>query len=308
MTGEYVTPILPTVPSSEWPTTDVAASMGSAGMREVSPAHTGATGGAMLPPYAASRALGLDRAAGHDRPFEAAWLEAQERVMAYCRAVAERPGEADDIVQQVAIRAWRGYATFKGDAPFLSWVLAIARRESLRLLSRRGAREGRERSLDALAETAPDTLPALAEPAPEASAPPAHWLAGVTRAAVSAGELSEAEGRVIVKRAGDPEATWNDIAAGLSMTASSCAVLHCRAIPKLRVYLFMHHPDLLGGLSAIADAFAVTPLAPIDWLSPEEAEVFRRVVLDGQHGYRRVGWRLTLRAACGKMVKRLALP
>jgi len=308
MTGECVTPILPTGPPNGWPNTDVAATTGSAGRHAVPPVHAEATGGTIPPSYAVSRAIEPDRADEQDRGFEAAWLEARGRVMAYCRGMAERPGEADDIFQQVAIRAWRGYATFKGDAPFLSWVLAIARRESLRLLARRGARDGRERSLDAIAETAPGTLPVLTEPSIESSAPPAHWLPEVTRAAIVAGELSEAEGRVIVKRSGDQEATWDAIAAGLSMTASGCAVLHCRAIPKLRVYLFMHHPDLLGGLPAIADAFAVTPLAPIDDLSPEEADVFRRVVLDGQHGYRRVGWRLTLRAACGKMVKRLALP
>ncbi len=181
--------------------------------------RAGATGETILP----SRAVEPDHAHGQDRGFEAAWLEVQGRVMAYCRGMAERPGEADDIFQQVAIRAWRGYATFKGDAPFLSWVLAIARRESLRLLARRGARDGRERSLDAIAETRPGTLPVLTEPALEAPATPEHWLPEVTRAAIVAGELSEAEGRVIVKRAGDQEATWDDTAAGLSMTASGCA-------------------------------------------------------------------------------------
>ena len=84
---------------------------------------------------------------------------------------------------------------------------------------------------------------------------------------------------------------------------------HCRAIPKLRVFLFVQRPDLLGGHECIAQAFARALVGNRDRpLTADEAQAFRRVVLEQQTGSRRVGWRQALRAACDRVIKELPLP
>ena len=92
------------------------------------------------------------------------------------------------------------------------------------------------------------------------------------------------------------------------MEGNACAVMHCRAIPKLRVFLFQNRAELLGGLEAIKAAFDCALETKSDPLTQGEAEVFRRIVLDRRSDYRKPGWQLALRSACGKVIRRIALP
>lgn len=57
----------------------------------------------------------------------------------------------DDLVQETFLRAYRGLATFRGEAPVLSWLLSIARRVCLDHFARERRDESRLRELQHLA-------------------------------------------------------------------------------------------------------------------------------------------------------------
>ncbi|MET7403862.1 hypothetical protein ABZS66_61380, partial [Dactylosporangium sp. NPDC005572] len=114
------------------------------------------------------------------------------------------------------------------------------------------------------------------------------------------------EHAALTARLAGPEATWEALAAPLGLTAVAAAVAHSRGIPKLRVYLFQTAPGLLGGPGEISAAFERARAARTEPLRPAEAQVFRRVVLDGATNYRPRGWQLQLRSACEKVARHLA--
>ncbi len=237
--------------------------------------------------------------------FETNWRAARRQVQLFCYRAAGNPDDGEDIFQQAAVRAWRGYSSFRGDCAFVSWAIAIARRETARVMGRKSERARAETSLDVVAEETPGMLPSVSPPAPPADD---HWLTRAASAAVAAGELSEAEASVLAARISLPDCSWEQIGSLLCLDGGACAVTHCRAIPKLRVFLFLHRADLLGGKEAIATAFAAARGSKDDPLTSDEAAAFRHCVLETNMRYRKPGWMTALRAACGKVIRRLTLP
>ena len=60
-----------------------------------------------------------------------------ERVYGALRRFGLDPGEADEVAQEVFLRAWRGLARFEERARFSTWLYRIAFNEAQRRLSRR---------------------------------------------------------------------------------------------------------------------------------------------------------------------------
>ncbi|HLJ55766.1 MAG TPA: sigma factor [Chthonomonadaceae bacterium] len=237
--------------------------------------------------------------------FETNWRRARQQVQLYCYRAAGNRDDGEDIFQQAAVRAWRGYASFRGDCAFVSWAIAIAKREVARVMGRKSERARSESSLEQLSEEAPGLLPGVAAPQAPGDA---HWLTRAAAAAVAAGELTECEASVLSARVSLPECSWEQIGSLLYLEGNACAVTHCRAIPKLRVYLFLHRADLLGGREAIAAAYVAAREAKDDPLTQDEAAAFHHCVLDSTVRYRKPGWTSSLRSACGKVIRRLGLP
>lgn len=241
-----------------------------------------------------------------DRDFATEWKKISQQVLAFCYHRVDLPSEAEEIFQQIAIRAWYGYASFNGDAAFLTWVMTIARREIARAMSHHHERSKTEASLEVVTEIAPDSLPSF--PAPEMGSKDYSWLSVVTKIAASKGVLTQMESTSILTRLAHSEESWDAIGKMLGVSGTACATLHCRAIPKLRMFLFMYRPDLLGGIPAITEAFTRALADKSNRLNVQEIEVFQRIILDGQVNYRKAGWRLALRSACSKVIKWLSLP
>jgi RNA polymerase sigma factor (sigma-70 family) len=237
--------------------------------------------------------------------FEKNWRSVRQQVQNYCYRAAGNRDDGEDIFQQVAVRAWRGYASFRGDCAFLSWAIAIARRETSRVMGSKSERARAETSLDSLAAESPDRLPSVPTPALPSDG---NWLMCAAQAAAAGGILTESECSVLSARVSLPDCSWEQIGSLLSMEGNACAVMHCRAIPKLRVFLFQHRIDLLGGKEAVATAFAGAQETREDPFTRDEAEAFRRIVLDARSVYRKPGWQSALRSACGKVIRRLELP
>lgn len=90
---------------------------------------------------------------GDDRALEALVVETHGAVRAVCHRLGS-DGEVDDLVQDVYLRAVRALPGYRGDAPVLPWLLAIARNTCADHVRRRQ----RERRLDERAKGEPATL------------------------------------------------------------------------------------------------------------------------------------------------------
>jgi RNA polymerase sigma-70 factor, ECF subfamily len=84
--------------------------------------------------------------------------EAYPRVFRFIASLTGAPaGDVDDLVQESLLEAWRGRASFRGDASLLTWILGIARR---RALGRRRSTARRDELLRALRELETAPVPA----------------------------------------------------------------------------------------------------------------------------------------------------
>jgi RNA polymerase sigma-70 factor (ECF subfamily) len=82
-----------------------------------------------------------------DRVCFAAWVrQTQSEVWRLCAHLVDRQA-ADDLTQEVYLRAWRALPAFRGEATARTWVLSIARRTCADAVR---SRVRRRRLLDAL--------------------------------------------------------------------------------------------------------------------------------------------------------------
>jgi RNA polymerase sigma-70 factor, ECF subfamily len=104
---------------------------------------------------------------GDEDAFAELVMEHADRVYAALRRFGLDIGEADEVAQEVFVRAWRGLPRFEERAMFSTWLYRIAFNEAQRRLSRRPT---------ARAESDPDrddvvlSLPESAALGPEAQA------------------------------------------------------------------------------------------------------------------------------------------
>jgi RNA polymerase sigma factor (sigma-70 family) len=235
--------------------------------------------------------------------FEAQWRSASVHVERACRYALSDPALSADVVQQVAVRAWRGSATFRGDCPFALWVQKIARNEINRAIHRLVRQRARDTPIEAVAEGNPGLIaaPAAAEPVLSSS-----FLRSMLSRAAAEGELTDQEAKCVLERLNHPEDSWDRIGESLGITGSHCAVVHCRAIPKLRTYLFVNHRDQIATPAAVAEAVKRAASDPAQPLTAAEEEVFRRVVIDTTHRPPAPRNLSVLRTACNKVIRHLA--
>lgn len=224
------------------------------------------------------------------KSFEQCWLEVRARVLAFCHRLMQNQNDAEDLFQEVAIRAWRGYSSFRGESSFSTWVLTIVRREATRRL---------KHSKHSLPLLQPETIP---EPEPDDPVDTSFVIRAI-KEAEQMHILNPDEAEVLQMRLQNSELTWRELGDSLRLSANACAVNHTRALPKLRVYLFMYRPEWLGGDLTIRTAFAQAQRVTQSPLSREEAEVFEQIVLHQNHNYSRSGWKTRLSSACTKVIR-----
>ena len=222
------------------------------------------------------------------------WTNAASRVELFLSRQLNDRNDVEDAMQQTAIRACRGYASFQRRSSFLTWVLRIARNESLRILTRRRVHQP-------LAEFA---APA---PPPAKSAPLATEWTSAIAAAVEARFLTDQQAEILRRRLATDEASWEVLAVQLGLQANHCAVLHHRAVKNLRVYLFLTLPHILGRRVEIEQAFARAKDTAIDALTRDEIAAFRQAVLERSVDGSARGLLGPLRSACEKVARHLNL-
>ena len=74
--------------------------------------------------------------AGDAKAFEALVVKYQRRIARHVARYLKAAGDVEDVVQDTFIRAYRGLASFRGDAAFYSWLYRIATNTALSHLKR----------------------------------------------------------------------------------------------------------------------------------------------------------------------------
>ncbi len=64
-------------------------------------------------------------AEGDMRPFESLVLRYQQRILANCRYLTRSPNDAEDLAQEVFVKAYFGLKRFEGRSKFSTWLQRI---------------------------------------------------------------------------------------------------------------------------------------------------------------------------------------
>ena len=72
------------------------------------------------------------------------------RLYGLCRRICASPEEAEDLVQEVFLQAWRRWEQFRGEAKPLVWLYTIARHACQRMHRKRSGEPSKLESLDEL--------------------------------------------------------------------------------------------------------------------------------------------------------------
>jgi RNA polymerase sigma-70 factor (ECF subfamily) len=86
--------------------------------------------------------------AGNDSAFGALVERYQERVYRLALRLSSNPSDAEEVLQEAFLHAWRKIDTFRGDARFGTWLYRIATNTAL--MRKRAARRRPAESLEAL--------------------------------------------------------------------------------------------------------------------------------------------------------------
>ena len=111
------------------------------------------------------RALIARARAGDERAFAQLVTDHSARVYGALRRFGLSPQEADEVAQEVFLRAWRGLARFEQRSQFSTWIYRIAFNEAQRRLTRRPPPTASSRPGD---EDAIAALPAAIASGPQA--------------------------------------------------------------------------------------------------------------------------------------------
>ena len=232
--------------------------------------------------------------------FEDQWKMVERQVKQYClKRTGGHAHDAEDLLQETAARALRGYPSFRGDSTFVTWVTRIAARAADDQVG------VRRRRVDEVPLDADKHAGAIAGADRQALAGAAgHWLRDALSVARTNGGISEREALLLAGRLDHPDLDWAALGTLNGLSGEACAQAHGRAITKLRMTLLVNAPDMFGGPTAIAAACTRAAASRSNPLTPGEEAVFRAVVL-GRRDYRRKGWLNALRSACHKVVREL---
>jgi len=101
-------------------------------------------------PIEADDAELVRRALARDgRAFRAIMTRYNQRLYRLARGIVGRASEAEDVVQEAYVRAFRNLETFRGDSALSTWLSRIVINEALGRL-RKARREGRATALEAV--------------------------------------------------------------------------------------------------------------------------------------------------------------
>jgi RNA polymerase sigma-70 factor (ECF subfamily) len=168
---------------------------------------------------AVEKRLVRDAQNGDLRAFERLYRENERKVFALCLRMSSDAALAEELTQEVFVRAWRKLGTFRGDSAFSSWLYPVAVNVAL---SERRSR--RRRDLRIVATDDPASLERTpGTPRPETGFDIEKAMAGLPPGARAVFVLHDVEGR-----------THDEIAAMLNLASGTSKAQLFRARRLLR--------------------------------------------------------------------------
>ncbi|MBX7132860.1 MAG: sigma-70 family RNA polymerase sigma factor [Fimbriimonadaceae bacterium] len=73
----------------------------------------------------------LERTEFENRQFESMMRETQRRAYSMAMQLTRNPSEAEDLLQETMVKAWKGFDSYMPGRPFLNWLLRIMQRAYL---------------------------------------------------------------------------------------------------------------------------------------------------------------------------------
>lgn len=86
--------------------------------------------------------------AGDGSAFEEVYRRAVGRIYALCLRMARDPQRAEELTQDVFVRAWERLASFRGESRFTTWLHRLAVNVVLQAGRTKGRRESREELME----------------------------------------------------------------------------------------------------------------------------------------------------------------
>jgi len=141
-------------------------------------------------PEAEDRELVLRSRAGDRTAFGVLVRRHQRRIFGLALRLLRNPDDADDLVQETFLRAWRALDRFDPERPLAPWLLRIATNRALTALQ-----AGKRRATEELDERIP-----APDPSPEEHTERRRLHARIRRAAA---ELPEEQRAILALRVGE---------------------------------------------------------------------------------------------------------
>ncbi len=123
--------------------------------------------------------------------FERLYRDNERRIFALCLRMACDAALAEELTQEVFVRAWRKLGSFRGESAFSSWLYPLA--VNVALSERRSRRRRDARVFATEDPLALEPMPKM--PAPEQGVDLAKALAGLPQGARAVFVLHDVEGR-----------------------------------------------------------------------------------------------------------------
>jgi DNA-directed RNA polymerase specialized sigma24 family protein len=247
--------------------------------------------------------------------FAKAWESVKDDVFKFCsrQSINGRripPDDAKDLTMVIAMKIYKGLPGWRGDASLKTWVFSISHRVVVDYFDRMRIEMGRSRDLPTDGSD-PRTENAI-EPAGIANGPQLDseqvWRALLKAAletkwpSTNKFFLDQLDRDILQTRLDHPRLSSKELSAYLGISATAYDARYCRAQIAIRVYGFLHRPDLLGGVPALRQRFNALVSSKPPRLNALEASVFKDMVLEKDIDSRPTGWQDALRSACTKMV------
>jgi RNA polymerase sigma-70 factor (ECF subfamily) len=169
--------------------------------------------------------------AGETSLYELLMRRHNQRLYRVARAILRDDAEAEDVMQDAYVRAYRSLASFEGRAKFSTWLMRIAVHEALA----RARRRSRFQSLDASDPFHGDLMNSVtsSDPSPEQESYSRELSGAIERAVLSLPD----EYRLVFMLRDIEGMSTEETAQSLSLTPENVKVRLHRAHAKLRKHL-----------------------------------------------------------------------
>jgi len=221
--------------------------------------------------------------AGEEAAFDELGERFRERVFNWCYGFIRDTDGAEDVTQEVLIRAWKAIQTLQEGEKFSSWLQRIAMNECKTWIRIKRTRRVSVESLEELADDTegPEREPPAPTTEPDDIIEVKDYLQRLTDAAKQV--LSDRDYSVwwlgIQSRGGDStEIDAEEIGKELGLKPNHVRAIFRRAERTVFEHLFVNRPDLLGGEETVRGAYHRAREKGA--LNDREARVFEAAVSD----------------------------